>query len=114
DYERDYATGKYIVLNDGKNAEQNYAPRFKGFLPRLWDPPMAANYMTYTKPLDFKLKPEYASEPELMEMAAQLKAQAQSGRVSMSYYDSVLRQMSEYIDIKKPGFIDNMSFMFNY
>ncbi|HLV50404.1 MAG TPA: DUF2723 domain-containing protein, partial [Flavobacterium sp.] len=113
-YERDYTTSRYAVLSDGKNAEQNYASRFKGFLPRLWEPDMAANYMVLTKPVDFKLKPEYASEPELMEMAGQLKAQVQSGRMSMSHYDSVLRQMSEYIDVEKPGFIDNMSFMFNY
>ena len=113
-YERDYASGKYIVLTDGKNEEPNYASRFKGFLPRLWDPPMAVNYMIYTKPLDFTLKPEYASDPEAIETVSQLKAQVQSGRMSMSQYDSVLRQMSEYIDVEKPGFIDNMSFMFNY
>ena len=54
DYERDYATGKYSVINDGKNAEPNYSNRFKGFLPRLWEPDMAANYMSFTKPVDFK------------------------------------------------------------
>ena len=54
-YERDYTTGKYIVLDDGKNAVQNYCPRFKGFLPRMWEPDMAPNYMAYTKPLYFTL-----------------------------------------------------------
>src|SRR5690606_35774191 len=100
-YERDYATGKYIVLTDGKNAEQNFSARFKGFLARLWEPDMAANYMTYTKPVDFKLKSEYASEPQVVEMASQLKAQVQSGRMSMREYDSYLRQLGEYIDVEK-------------
>ena len=113
-YERDYTTGKYIVLDDGKNAVQNYSPRFKGFLPRMWEPDMAPNYMAYTKPLDFTLKPEFASDPEIAQLVGQLKAQAQSGRMSMREYDDYLQQLSEYIDIDKPGFFDNMSFMFNY
>jgi len=114
DYERDYATGKYSIINDGKNSEPNYANRFKGFLPRLWEPDMAANYMSFTKPVDFKLKPDYASEPEAIEMATQLKAQVQSGRMSMREYDGVLRQMGEYIEVEKPSFSDNIGFMFNY
>ena len=113
-YERDYTTGKYIVLTDGKNASQNYSPRFKGFLPRLWEPEMAANYMSFTKPVDFKLKPDYASEPEAIEMASQLDAQVQSGRMSMREYDSLLRQMGEYIEVERPSFADNIGFMFNY
>src|SRR5690606_22409821 len=113
-YERDYTTGKYIVLDDGKNAVQNYSPRFKGFLPRMWEPDMAPNYMAYTKPLDFTLKPEFASDPEIAQWVGQLKAQAQSGRMSMREYDDYLRQLSEYVEIDKPSFFDNMSFMFNY
>ncbi|UUV22749.1 DUF2723 domain-containing protein [Paenimyroides aestuarii] len=113
-YERDETSGKYIMVTDGKGSEPNYSSRFKGFLPRVWEPDMAVNYMTYTKPIDFKLKPEFASEPQLMEMASQLKAQVQSGRMSLREYDDILRQMGEYIDIDKPGFFDNMSFMFNY
>ncbi len=114
DYERDYASGKYSIINDGKNSDPNYASRFKGLLPRLWEPDMAANYMAFTKPVDFKIKPEYASEPEVMEMAGQLKAQAQSGRMSMREYDYYLKQMGEYIEVEKPSFTDNIGFMFNY
>src|SRR5690606_41578600 len=50
------------------------------------------------------IKPEYASEPEVMEMAGQLKAQAQSGRMSMREYDYYLKQMGEYIEVEKPSF----------
>src|SRR5690606_23322200 len=114
DYERDYQTGKYIVLNDGKNAVQNYSSRFKGFLPRMWEPEMAANYMTFSRPIDFNIKPEFASDPEVMQWVGQLKAQAQSGRMSMREYDHYLRQLSDYIDVEKPTFFDNMGFMFNY
>ncbi len=113
-YERDEATGKYIVVSDNKDTEPNYASRFKGFLPRLWEPDMAVNYMAFTKPVTFTLKPEYASEPELVEMASQLNAQAQSNRISMREYDYYLKQMGEYITVEKPSFTDNIGFMFNY
>ena len=114
DYERDYATGKYKVINDGKNANQNYSNRFKGFLPRMWEPDMAANYMAYTNPANFTLKPEYASDPEISAGVAQLKAQAQSGRMTAREYEYYLSNMAGYIDVEKPSFVDNMSFMFNY
>lgn len=114
DYERDYTTGTYKVINDNKDSQPNYASRFKSFLPRLWEPDMAANYMGYTKPVSFKLKPEFASEPELMEMEGQLKTGVQTGRISLKEYDYYLSQMREYIDVELPSFTDNMSFMFNY
>jgi len=114
DYERDEVTGKYIVLNDGKNSEQNYASRFKGFLPRMWEPDKATNYMAFTKPVDFKLKSEHASDPELTNMAAQLKTGVQTGQISLREYDHYLSQMGEYIDVEIPSFTDNMKFMFNY
>ena len=116
-YERDDASGKYIIVNDYKNAEPNYSSKIKGFLPRLWydqSPETAANYMAYTKPVDFTLKPEYASEPQLIEMEGQLKTGVQTGRMSYKEYDYYLSQMGEYIDIKNPSFVDNVSFMFNY
>src|SRR5690606_29912690 len=56
----------------------------------------------------------FASDPEIAQWVGQLKAQAQSGRMSMREYDDYLRQLSEYVDIDKPSFFDNMSFMFNY
>lgn len=114
DYERDYVSGKYKIINENKNSEPNYSSRFKSFLPRLWEPDMAANYMSYTKPVEFTLKPDYASDPEYMEMAGQLKAAVHSNQMSTRDYDSYLSQMSEYIDVQKPSFSDNMSFMFNY
>ncbi len=116
DYERDLASGKYIVLNDGKNAEPNYSPRFKGYFPRMWstDGSHSVNYMSYSKPVDFKLKPEYASDPQLVQMEAQLKAGVQSGQLSLRDYEGYLSQMGEYIQVEVPTFTDNMKFMFNY
>lgn len=116
DYERDYNSGKYIVLNDGKNAEQNYSPRFKGYLPRMWstDGSHAVNYMAFTKPVEFKLRQEYASDPQLIEMTSQLKAGVQTEQLSLREYDAYLSQLADYIEVEIPSFSDNMKFMFNY
>jgi hypothetical protein len=46
-YERDEEAGKYIAVNDGKLSVQNFDPRYKGLLPRMWspDPRHADNYV---------------------------------------------------------------------
>ena len=116
-YERDEVSGKYVIVNDYKESQPNYSNRIKGFLPRMWydqSGSTAANYMSFTNPVDFKLKQEFATEPELMQMEAQLKAAVQSGQLSMEEYDSYLTQMSDYIEVENPSFTDNMKFMFNY
>ena len=114
DYERDHASGKYSIINDGKNAESNYSNRIKGFLPRLWRHDRAINYMEYTKPVDFNLKPENLSDPDIVELANQLKAGVKNGQISLQQYDSYLSQMRGEIDIINPSFADNMKFMFDY
>ncbi|RYF98343.1 MAG: DUF2723 domain-containing protein, partial [Chitinophagaceae bacterium] len=47
-YERDYKTGKYVIVNNYKNAEQNSDDKQKGYLPRMWSVDHATNYMTFT------------------------------------------------------------------
>lgn len=117
DYERDEATGKYIIINNYKKSEPNYSSKMKGFLPRMWydqSDDIATNYMAYTKPVDFSIKPEFASEPELLEMEGYVKNGIQSGNMSLREYNHHLSTLGQYIDVKNPTFMDNMSFMFNY
>ncbi|HEY0040452.1 MAG TPA: DUF2723 domain-containing protein, partial [Flavisolibacter sp.] len=42
-YERDYKSGKYIITNNYKNAEQNSDDRHKTILPRMWSTDHAEN-----------------------------------------------------------------------
>ena len=37
-YEKDKNSGKYIVVNDYKNANPNFSDRHKGIIPRMVDP----------------------------------------------------------------------------
>src|SRR5690606_19812876 len=58
-YEKDKSLGKYVVVNDYKNFNQNYNSDHAAILPRMWSAEHAANYMMFSGFLDFKLKPEY-------------------------------------------------------
>ena len=46
-YEEDEATGKYVIVNNWKNAKQNSSDEHKTFLPRMWNTAGMANYMQF-------------------------------------------------------------------
>lgn len=113
-YERDYKQNKYIIINQYKNAKQNSDASHSGLLPRLWSTSHADNYMMLTGLLDFNLKAEYFSEKELYQAVNQFKQEVKKGNVSASEYDRFLSQFSEYLDIEKPSFWANVSYMLDY
>ena len=43
-YEKDEASGKYVIVNDYEEAIPNYGPKHKGFIPRMVNPANANNY----------------------------------------------------------------------
>lgn len=43
-YEKDEASGKYIIVNNYKNATPNYSDKHKGFIPRMVNPAAVRNY----------------------------------------------------------------------
>ena len=43
-YEKDYKTGKYIIVNEYKNVIPNYSNKHKGFIPRMTNPSAEENY----------------------------------------------------------------------
>src|SRR5690606_41533574 len=71
-YERDEEAGKYIIVNDYKNARQNLDDNHKDFLPRMWSSQHATNYMRFTGPLGFRVKPESQSEDRLLAAVSEL------------------------------------------
>ncbi|MEP6262308.1 MAG: DUF2723 domain-containing protein [Gillisia sp.] len=113
-YERDEATGKYIIVNDYKNARQNLDDRHKDFLPRMWSTQHATNYMRFTGPLEFKVKPEYQGEEQLLNAITEFRKSYAQGRLDYDDYHTFLNQFSQYLDVEKPSFSSNIGYMFEY
>ena len=139
-YERDYKTGKYVIVNNFKNAEQNSDDNQKTFLPRLWSGDNIVSYISFTNPPEFRLNPDYPyeeelpkygvdpsqlSEEDLAQATAQLrneiektvvefrKAYAQK-QLDTEDYVKFLRTYSDYLIIEKPATADNLRFMVEY
>lgn len=139
-YERDYKTGKYVIVNNYKKAEQNTDDNHKTFLPRMWSPEHAENYMTFTHVLNFRMNPNYEyeeelprygidpnnlSEEELAHYTSQLRAEMEknvsdfrkayaSGQIDTEGYHKFLKSYGDYLIVDKPTTADNFTFMFEY
>ena len=113
-YEKDEKTGKYVIVNDYKNAKQNYNSEHAAVLPRMWSAENAENYMMFTGLLDFQIKTEYRMEKEVQELVAGFKQSVAKGEVDYENYNSFLKQFGQYLDIEKPSLIQNIGYMFEY
>ncbi|MFB9108059.1 DUF2723 domain-containing protein [Flavobacterium gyeonganense] len=141
-YERDYKTGKYIITNNYKNAEQNSDDNQKTILPRMWSTENGhiQNYINFTNPPQFKINPNYPyeddlgkygidpsqlSEEEYNKAIAQLRNEVEKTvhefrqayaqkQIDNEGYVKFLRSYSDYLIIEKPSTVDNFSFMFEY
>lgn len=113
-YEVDKQAGKYVIVNNYKNAKQNTDDDHKAILPRMWSTEHAANYLDFTGPLDFTIKPEYQGEEQLMAAVNEFKSSFNRGNVDNQQYDNFLKQFREYLDVEKPSFVANMNYLFEY
>ncbi|AWK04273.1 hypothetical protein HYN56_08495 [Flavobacterium crocinum] len=141
-YERDYKTGKYIITNNYKNAEQNSDDNQKAILPRMWSTETAhiQNYINFTNPPKFRIDPNHSYDEDLAEYgidASQLtedeynKATAQlrnevektvsefrhafaQKQIDNEGYVKFLRSYGKYLLVEKPTTADNFAFMFEY
>ncbi len=113
-YEKDEATGKYVIVNNYKNAGQNTEDSQKGLFPRMWSTEHSTNYMEFTGGLDFSVKSEYLSEPRLVDEVNKFKQAYNQGLVDKDGYDKFLKNFGSYLDIQKPSFFQNLKFMFEF
>lgn len=113
-YERDYKTGKYVITNNYKNAEQNSDDNQKAILPRLWSTEHIENYINFTHVPEFRIKPEYSEEQELIDVIAEFRKAYAQQQIDTEGYISFLKSYGEYLVIEKPSTWDNISFMFEY
>lgn len=113
-YERDYKTGKYVIVNDYIKAEQNTDDAHKALLPRMWSTEHVKGYINFCSVPKFEIKPEYAGEKELIEIVAEFRDAYASKKIDNDDYITFLRKFGQYLDVQKPSFIDNISFMIEY
>jgi Protein O-mannosyl-transferase TMEM260-like len=113
-YEKDLILGKYVIVNDYKNAGQNTDDNQKAILPRMWSGEHSANYLEFIGGLEFGIKREYRSEERLIEEVSKFKQAYASGLVDGDDYDKFLTDFGPFLDIKKPTFARNMGYMFQH
>lgn len=139
-YERDYKSGKYIITNNYKNANQNTDDDHKAILPRMWSNDHSENYMRFTEPLEFSIDYSYdytddlrkyginpyeLSEEEVKAYTEQIKNKTigeitefrdefKRGERDLEDYNTFLKTFGDYLIIEKPTFFNNMKFMFEY
>ena len=113
-YERDYTTGKYVIVNNYIKAEQNTDDAHKAFLPRMWSTENIEGYINFSELPKFTIKPEYAEEKELTDIVAQFRDAYAAKKIDTSGYVAFLKKFGEYLNIEKPSTWDNLSFMVEY
>ncbi len=113
-YEKDEKNDKYIIVNDYKNATQNYNSKHASFLPRMWSPEHAENYLSYSGFLNFKVKPKYISENSITEIINDFKAKIQADQVDYETFHKFLKQYGRFLDIEKPSILSNIYYSINF
>ena len=93
-YERDYKTGKYRITNNYKNAEQNSDKKHKAILPRLWSTEHIENYMSFTNPPEFRIKPDYSEEKELVDVITEFRKGYSAGEYGNEEYIKFLKPIT--------------------
>ncbi|WP_298493486.1 DUF2723 domain-containing protein [uncultured Algibacter sp.] len=113
-YEKDKTKGEYVVVNNWKNAKQNYNSKHASILPRMWSGEHAENYMMFSGFLNFKLKPDYQMENELRTAVSKFRNDVAQGNIDYEDYNDFLKQFKDYIDIEKPSLASNIVYLFEY
>lgn len=113
-YEKNEEKGEYVVVNDYKNAKQNYNSKHASILPRMWSSEHAANYMMFTGFLNFNLKPEYQMENKLRKLVSDFRRNVSQGNIDYEDYIGFLKQYQSYIDIEKPDLASNIKYLLEY
>ncbi len=112
-YEQDKKLGKYVIVNNYKNALNNAHQDHLAFLPRMWSQANAERYLEFIN-LTIAAKPAYSGKRELQEIIAKFNDDAAQGISTTEEQLSFIKKFSQYIDVQKPSLIENFSFMLEY
>ncbi|NQX82068.1 MAG: DUF2723 domain-containing protein [Flavobacteriaceae bacterium] len=120
-YEKDEKAGKYIIVNNYKDADLNFSDRHKGFMPRMVNTSsstiknyigITGNYPNVTVKPKYEIDPVYQDAyPRIVENFNGFMTELKDGNVNIDEYIKYIRTYSEFLYIHQPTFIDNMSYM---
>ncbi|WP_297512290.1 DUF2723 domain-containing protein [Flavobacterium sp.] len=113
-YERDEKTGKYVIVNNYKNAEQNSNSNHRAILPRMWSTDNIKGYVNFVGVPKYKIRPEYMENEELLKGLDEFNQAYNQKQLDNDDYINFLKYYSEYIEVEKPTFWQNVSFMIEY
>ena len=113
-YEKDIISGKYIIVNDYKNAIQNFNSKHASFLPRMWSSEHAKNYLNYTGFLDFDIKLNYKNEESIKTIVNEFKNEINSENIDYEDFHNFLKQYGQFLEIKKPSVLSNLYYLIDY
>ncbi|MFD0965222.1 glycosyltransferase family 117 protein [Pseudofulvibacter geojedonensis] len=112
-YEQDKKTGKYVIVNDFKNAINNPNENHVTFLPRMWSQGHAERYVSF---IDVEVQPKtrFSGQKELRQLCAQFNNDVKQGNLTGEDKYDFIKEYKDYIEVKKPSTIENFSFMLQY
>ncbi len=116
-YEKDLTQNKYVIVNNYKNASQNFNSEQASILPRMWSSEHASNYLSYTGFLDYEVKRKYKNQPEakeLVELVNDFKKRTYQGDIDYDEHHKFLKSYGTYLDIEKPSIISNVKYLIQY
>ena len=116
-YEKDLTQNKYVIVNNYKNASQNFNSKQASILPRMWSSEHASNYLRYTGFLDYEVKRKYKNQPEakeLIELVNDFKKRTYQGDIDYDEHHKFLKTYGTYLDIEKPSIVSNVKYLIQY
>ncbi|MDY8137877.1 DUF2723 domain-containing protein [Aquimarina sp. 2201CG5-10] len=113
-YEKDEKTGTYIIVNNWKNSRQNLDDYHKVFLPRMWSAEHIKNYMIFTGPIKFTIKPQHKDKKQLLDAVTKFRKDYALGKLNNNDYHKFLQSFGNYLDVQKPSLLDNLKYLFKY
>ncbi len=111
-YLKNETTGKYDIV--GHHFRYEFNDEHVGLFPRMYYPQndtgVQENYGMYWGYPEIKIKGEFAGEPQIENLVADLKKAQESGDISISDYS----KYNEYIDILPPTLGQNIGYFMDF
>ncbi len=112
-YEQDKKMGKYVIVNNYKNAKYNSNPDHLTILPRMWSPYHAERYLDFMS-IEVSVKSKFFGNKELRQIVSEFNNDVKNGIVTGEEQLSFIKKFSEYLNVKKPSLLENFKYMFQY